>query len=117
MTQRALVAPAALAVLLATLFAAHPALGDEETDRPVARVTYVTSRSVYIDAGRENRVERLVDRDGECDQSKMNDVTETSLDASQFENVIVNDGSLEKLHENIDRMMEKLAEEVVHRPR
>lgn len=63
---------------------------------------------IYIDAGKGLRVDRLVDRDGDCDETKMNDVTETSLDPAAFEHVVVNDGSLEDLHRKLDAAMEAI---------
>lgn len=63
---------------------------------------------VKVVADREICIQRLRERDGDIDISRLDDESETALDNIEFENVIENNGTFEEFYEKIDKLMTKL---------
>lgn len=63
-------------------------------------------KSVFISANKRERIKRMKHRDGSCDESKLNDVSETSIDSlkSMCDYTINNSKGLDHLQLQVDKI-------------
>lgn len=63
-------------------------------------------KSVFISANKRERIKRMKQRDGSCDTSRLNDVSETSVDSlkSMCDYTINNSKDLDHLHLQVDKI-------------
>lgn len=63
-------------------------------------------KSVFISANKRERIKRMKHRDGSCDESKLNDVSETSVDSlkSMCDYTINNSKGLDHLQLQVDKI-------------
>lgn len=63
-------------------------------------------KSVFISANKRERIKRMKHRDGSCDESKLNDVSETSVDSlkSMCDYTINNSKGLDHLQSQVDKI-------------
>lgn len=68
--------------------------------------------SVFISANKKERIKRMKRRDGSCDETRLNDVSETSVDElkSQCDFVINNSKDLTHLREQVDKIKATIGE-------
>jgi dephospho-CoA kinase len=63
-------------------------------------------KSVFISANKRERIKRMKQRDGSCDESRLNDVSETSVDSlkSMCDYTINNSKGLDHLQLQVDKI-------------
>ncbi len=63
-------------------------------------------KSIFISANKRERIKRMKHRDGYCDESKLNDVSETSVDSlkGMCDYTINNSKDLDHLHLQVDKI-------------
>ena len=68
--------------------------------------------AVFISANKKERIKRMKQRDGSCDETRLNDVSETSVDQlkSQCDFVINNSKDLNHLREQVDKIKDTIGE-------
>lgn len=68
--------------------------------------------SIFISANKKERIKRMKQRDGSCDETRLNDVSETSVDElkSQCDFVINNSKGLDHLKEQVDKIKSAIGE-------
>lgn len=68
--------------------------------------------SIFISANKKERIKRMKQRDGSCDETRLNDVSETSVDElkSQCDFVINNSKDLNHLKAQVDKIKNIIGE-------
>lgn len=68
--------------------------------------------SIFISANKRERIKRMKQRDGLCDETRLNDVSETSVDElkSQCDFVINNSKDINHLKEQVDKIKDTIGE-------
>lgn len=68
--------------------------------------------SIFISANKKERIKRMKQRDGSCDETRLNDVSETSVDElkSQCDFVINNSKDIHYLKEQVDKIKSAIGE-------
>lgn len=68
--------------------------------------------SIFISANKKERIKRMKQRDGSCDETRLNDVSETSVDElkSQCDFVINNSKDFNHLKEQVDKIKNTIGE-------
>lgn len=69
-------------------------------------------KSIFVSANKRERIKRMKKRDGSCDESKLNDVSETSVDSlkSECDYVINNSKGLDHLQSQVDKIDKDIQE-------
>ena len=68
--------------------------------------------AIFISANKKERIKRMKKRDGSCDETRLNDVSETSVDElkSQCDIVINNSKDIHHLNEQVDKIKNTIGE-------
>lgn len=68
--------------------------------------------SIFISANKKERIKRMKRRDGSCDETRLNDVSETSVDElkSQCDFMINNSKGLDHLKIQVDKIKNIIGE-------
>lgn len=68
--------------------------------------------SIFISANKKERIKRMKQRDGSCDETRLNDVSETSVDElkSQCDFVINNSKDFNHLKAQVDKIKDTIGE-------
>lgn len=68
--------------------------------------------SIFISANKKERIKRMKQRDGSCDETRLNDVSETSVDElkSQCDFVVNNSKDINHLKEQVDKIKDTIGE-------
>lgn len=68
--------------------------------------------AIFISANKKERIKRMKKRDGSCDETRLNDVSETSVDdlKSQCDFVINNSKDINHLKEQVDKIKATIGE-------
>lgn len=68
--------------------------------------------SIFISANKRERIKRMKQRDGSCDETRLNDVSETSVDElkSQCDFVVNNSKDFNHLKKQVDKIKDTIGE-------